>query len=283
MRRSWLLAVRGQVPRKAAILFGLVPIILLVGLWWFLTAGANDQRRMPSTILPSPREVLQSLWTLLQPSQEQAASDSWLSHLPQLLYHIGISLQRVALGYLLALAIVLPLGIFMGSYSSIRAMLAPMTTASGYIPIAALVPVTMSWFGIGEWQKVAFLAMAFGIYLLPVVINAIDGVPDVYLRTSYTLGATRWQVVWRVLIPVALPAIWQGMRLAFGVGWTYLVLAEVVVKDKGLGDLIDTGRRRGLAGQVWLSIIIITLIAWVADLAWERLGRLIFPYRRGRA
>jgi ABC-type nitrate/sulfonate/bicarbonate transport system permease component len=73
------------------------------------------------------------------------------------------------------------------------------------------------------------------------------------------------------------------MRLAFGVGWSYLVLAEIVVKVGGLGDLIDTARRRGMTGRVYLVIVIITLIAWVADLVWTRLGRALFPYRRSNA
>jgi len=72
------------------------------------------------------------------------------------------------------------------------------------------------------------------------------------------------------------------MRLAFGVGWTYLVLAEVVVKAGGLGDLIDTARRRAMSGRVYLGIVIITLIAWVADLGWAHLGGVLFPYRRDR-
>jgi NitT/TauT family transport system permease protein/taurine transport system permease protein len=114
------------------------------------------------------------------------------------------------------------------------------------------------------------------------VVKAIDSVPDVYLRTAYTLGAGRWQVIRRVLVPIALPDIWHSMRLAFGVGWTYLVLAEVVVKAGGLGDLIDTARRRAMSGRVYLVIVIITLIAWAADLAWERLGGVLFPYKQDR-
>jgi ABC-type nitrate/sulfonate/bicarbonate transport system permease component len=114
------------------------------------------------------------------------------------------------------------------------------------------------------------------------VVNAIDSVPDVYLRTAYTLGAGRWHVIRRVLVPIALPDIWHSMRLAFGVGWTYLVLAEVVVKAGGLGDLIDTARRRAMSGRVYLVIVIITLIAWAADLGWERLGSVLFPYKRDR-
>jgi NitT/TauT family transport system permease protein len=220
--------------------------------------------------MPSPKEVVQSLGDLLSRSDQDNRS---------LIDHIGLSLRRVALGFLLGLAIVLPIGILMGAYGSARATMAPVVTASGYIPIATLVPLTMSWFGLDESQKVVFLALAFGIFLLPMVIRAIDAVPDVYLRTAYTLGASRWNVIRRVLVPVALPDIWHSMRLAFGVGWSYLVLAEVVVKTGGLGDLIDTARRRAMSGRVYLVIVIITVIAWIADLIWERLGKYLFPYR----
>jgi len=183
----------------------------------------------------------------------------------------------------LSLTLVLPLGILMASFRSVGATFSPVATASGYIPIATLVPLTMSWFGIDELQKIMFLAMAFGIYLLPLVVKAIENVPDIYLRTSYTLGTTRLQVIYRVLIPIALPDLWHAMRLAFGVGWTYIVLAEVVVMVDGLGFLIQNSFRRGPREHIYLVILAITLIAWIADLAWERLGRALFPYRRSRS
>jgi NitT/TauT family transport system permease protein len=180
------------------------------------------------------------------------------------------------------LAIVLPLGILMAAFGSVRATMAPIVTASGYIPLATLVPLTMSWFGLDEKQKVVFLGLAFGIFLLPMVIKAVDSVPDIYLRTAYTLGASRWHIIHKVLVPVALPDIWHSMRLAFGIGWSYLVIAEVVVKTGGLGDLIDTARRRAMTGRVYLVIVIITVIAWIADMLWGRLGTILFPYRRSR-
>jgi NitT/TauT family transport system permease protein len=171
----------------------------------------------------------------------------------------------------------------MGAFGSLRATFSPVMTASGYIPIATLVPLTMSWFGTGEQQKVMFLALAFGIYLLPLVVGAIESVPEVYLRTAYTLGTSRWQTVWRVLVPVAFPDLWQAMRLSFGVGWTYLVLAEVIVLTGGLGNIIEIARRRGPREHIYLAIVIITLIAWIADIVWVKAADLLFPYRRSRA
>jgi NitT/TauT family transport system permease protein len=271
---KWFSEIRGRVPPGVSVLLGLVPLALLLLTWCSLTRGIPEERVFGPTILPSPAEVVQSLGDLLSSSDQDNRS---------LFDHIGLSLRRVALGFLLGVAIALPIGILMGSFGSVRATMAPVVTASGYIPIATLVPLTMSWFGLDESQKVVFLAMAFGIFLLPMVIRAIDSVPEVYLRTAYTLGATRWDIVRRVLVPVALPDIWHSMRLAFGVGWSYLVLAEVVVKTGGLGDLIDTARRRAMSGRVYLVIVIITVIAWIADLIWQRFGTLIFPYRRSRA
>jgi ABC-type nitrate/sulfonate/bicarbonate transport system permease component len=271
MLPGWLTTVRGRVPRWAAVLLGCLPILALLAAWWLLTQGPVEERAISPNILPSPGEVF---------------SGSILHRLAvdrDLLHHVLVSLRRVALGYLLAAVIVLPLGLVMGAFGSARATFSPLTTASGYIPIATLVPLTMSWFGTGERQKVVFLAMAFGIYLLPLVVRAIQRVPEVYLRTSYTLGAGRWSAVLRVLMPIALPEIWHGMRLAFGVGWTYLVLTEVVVLVDGLGYLVAQSQRRGPREHIYLVIIVITIIAWVSDLGWDRLGRLLFPYRSSQA
>ena len=265
---KWLFDIRGRVPLRVAFLLGLIPIVAAIILWWSLTSGEREDRVISYTILPSPVEVVQSIPELVTRRE--------------LVHNLLVSLRRIALGYLVAASVALPLGVLMGSFGLFRSMFAPTTTASGYIPIATLVPLTMAWFGIGEQQKIIFLAMAFGIYLLPMVIGAIDAVPEVYLRTASTLGATRFDLVFRVLVPVALPGIWQGMRLAFGVGWTYLVLTEVVVMENGLGYLIAFYQRRGPREHIYLVIMLITLIAWVADIAWVQLGRLLFPYRRPR-
>jgi len=260
------LEIRGRVPRWASVVLGSIPIVSIFLLWWIFTTGPSEARTISPTILPSPVEVVQSILELVTSRD--------------LLHHIRASVQRVGLSFLLALAIVIPIGILMGAFGSVSALFTPMSTASGYIPIATLVPLTMSWFGIDELQKTIFLAMAFGIYLLPLVVNAIESVPEIYLRTSYTLGASRLDAIRHVLIPIALPEIWHSMRLAFGVGWTYIVLAEVAVMVDGLGFLIQNSFRRGPREHIYLVILVITLIAWAADLLWQYLGKILFPYRQ---
>ena len=274
MMPRWALQIRGRVPRGASVALGALPVVVMLAIWWALTRGAVEERTISPTILPSPAEVIASIPDLLRHHDSEGRG---------LMFHVGLSMRRVAQGYLVALAVILPLGVLMGAFGSLRATFSPVMTASGYIPIATLVPLTMSWFGTGEEQKVMFLALAFGIYLLPLVVGAIESVPEVYLRTAYTLGTSRWQTVWRVLVPVAFPDLWHAMRLSFGVGWTYLVLAEVIVLTGGLGNIIEIARRRGPREHIYLAIVIITLIAWIADIVWVKAADLLFPYRRSRA
>src|SRR5215813_2423891 len=139
------LTIRGQVPRGVSIVLGCLPIVAMLLLWWLFTLGPPEERRIAPTILPSPVEVAQSIPELITGRD-----------LP---HHVWASVRRVSVSFILSLIIVLPLGILMGSFGSVGAIFTPVSTASGYIPIATLVPLTMSWFGIDELQKLMFSAM----------------------------------------------------------------------------------------------------------------------------
>ena len=136
--------------------------------------------------------------------------------------------MRVLEGFALAVAVAFPLGVLMGSFTKVKAAFTPLTVFGAYLPIPTLVPLTLSLFGTGELQKVMFLALAFSIYLVPLFVAAVDAVDDTYLKTAYTLGATKAQAVSHVLLPISWPDIYQAMRLGFGVGWSYILLAEMV-------------------------------------------------------
>ena len=155
--------------------------------------------------------------------------------------------MRVLEGFALAVAVSFPLGVLMGSFTKVKAAFTPLTIFGAYLPIPTLVPLTLSLFGTGELQKVMFLALAFTIYLVPLFVAAVDAVDDTYLKTAYTLGATKGQAVSQVLLPISWPDIWQAMRMGFGVGWSYILLAEMVDMGRGLGGIIITSQRRGPA------------------------------------
>jgi NitT/TauT family transport system permease protein len=194
-----------------------------------------------------------------------------------------VSFSRVVGGFAVAVAIAFPLGLAMGAFTKVKAMFNPLAVFGAYLPIPALVPLTLSLFGTGEEQKIAFLALAFVIYLLPLIVASVDQVDQVYLKTAYTLGADRWQVVRRVLLGVAWPEIYQSLRLGFGIGWSYIILAEMVDIGRGLGGIIIISQRRGPREHIYLVLLVIVALAFLTDRVWAAVGRYLFPYREGRS
>ena len=170
----------------------------------------------------------------------------------------------------------------LAQYPKVKATFTPLTIFGAYLPIPTLVPLTLSLFGTGELQKVMFLALAFMIYLVPLFVAAVDNVDDTYLKTAYTLGATKGQAVSRVLLPISWPDIYQAMRLGFGVGWSYILLAEMVDVGRGLGGIIITSQRRGPREHIYLVLVFIVLVAFLTDKVWATVGRWLFPYRQGK-
>jgi NitT/TauT family transport system permease protein len=245
---------------------GVIPIALLLFVWFFVTTGAAEERIISPTILPSPVEVARSFPEL------------WFDR--ALMRNLMVSLGRVVSGFALAVAVMFPLGLLMGSFTRVKAAFSPLSVLGAYLPIPALVPLTLSLFGTGEWQKILFLALAFSIYLLPLVVGAVDGVDNMYLKTAYTLGASRPQAVGKVLLPLAWPDIFRALRMGFGVGWSYILLAEMVDIGKGVGGLIITSQRRGPREHIYLILLFIVALAFLTDKLWATVEQRLFPYRR---
>jgi NitT/TauT family transport system permease protein len=264
MNLSAWTGIRKPVPRATALLLGAIPVAGLLLLWAGLTWGAAEERVISPVILPSPLEVLRSFKSL------------WFD--AGLIWAVMASTARVAGGFAIGLAVAFPLGLAMGAFSRVNALFAPVALFGGYLPIPALVPLTMSLFGIGELQKVMFLALAFFVYLLPLFVKAVYDVDNAYLQTAYTLGASKAQVLRHVLLGVSFPRLFQAMRLGFGIGWSYIILAEMVAADRGLGNIIIVAQRRGPREHIYLVLVTIVLIAWATDKLWKWLGAWLFPY-----
>ncbi len=225
-----------------------------------------ETRIFAPVILPSPAEVLRSFPSL------------WTDR--DLPLNILYSFLRVAAGFLVAFLVVFPTTLLMGTFSKFQALLSPLMLFGGYLPIPALVPLTMCLFGTTEFQKIMFLALGFAIYLMPLFVKALEEVDNVYLQTGYTLGASKFQVMNKILLPIAMPQIFNSMRLGFGIGWGYIILAEMVdMGSKGVGTLILTSQRRGPREDIYLVLIAIVVMAFITDKIWEKVGKELFPYR----
>jgi len=261
-----LLAIRIAAPPVARRLVGAAAVATVVLFWWLATTGIGAEDRFVSpVILPSPAEVARSFPALLQ---ERA-----------LLQSVAATLKRVLVGFGLAALVGLPVGIVAGSWRVFEAAGAPLALFGRNLPVAALIPLTILWFGIDETQKVMFIFIACVPFVYSDVVAAIAGVPDRYVETAQTLNATPFQIVQKVLVPLALPDIYSSLRHLFGLAFGYIMLAELINATRGLGSLLMLSQRRGLSEHVILILIIIGLLAYGIDrvLFWFQRG--LFPYR----
>ena len=247
-------------------LVGVGAMAAIVLLWWLATVGAGVENRLISpVILPSPVEVLRSFPSLLNDRG--------------LMQSIVATLKRVLIGFGLAVVIGVPLGIVAGSWRVVEAAGAPMALFGRNLPVAALIALTILWFGIDETQKVMFIFIATVPFVYSDAVAAIAGVPDRYVETAQTLGATSFQIMRKVLVALALPDIYNSLRHLFGLAFGYIMLAELINAQHGLGYLLMTSQRRGLSEHIILILIIIGVLAFGIDrlLFWFQRG--LFPYR----
>ena len=247
-------------------LVGVLSVGVIVLLWWIATSGLGSEDRWISpVILPSPGEVIRSFPSLLK---ERA-----------LLQSIAATLRRVLIGFGLAVLVGVPLGIAAGAWRVLEAAGAPLALFGRNLPVAALIPLTILWFGIDETQKVMFIFIACAPFVYSDAVAAVVGVPDRYVETAQTLGAKSYEVVLKVLVPLAMPEIYNSLRHLFGLAFGYIMLAELINAEHGLGYLLMASQRRGMSEHIILILIIIGLLAYGIDrmLFWFQRG--LFPYR----
>ena len=246
-------------------LLGVFTVAVLVAAWWGVTRGIPESRVVSPVILPSPEEVIRSFGAL------------WYER--NLVASIIATMRRVLIGFGLAIVVGVPLGIIAGAWRVFDAAAAPIALFGRNVPVAALIPLTILWFGIDETQKVMFIFIACVPFVFSDALAAVIGVPDRYVETAETLGASRLQIVRKVLVALALPDIYRSLRSLFGMAFGYIMLAELINAEHGLGYLLSTSQRRGLSEHIILILLIIGILAFVIDRFLLFMQRGLFPYR----
>ena len=264
MRR--LFTLRESPPPLVKRAVGIAGVGIGVLVWFLLTLGSTPETRVVSpVVLPSPMEVLRSIPTLFTERGLVAST--------------AATLRRVLSGFGLAILVGVPLGILAGAYRILDALTGPISVFLRNIPVAVLIPLTILWFGIDETQKTMFIFIATAPFVFFDAVRAVAGVHDRYVETAQTLGASPRQVVTKVLIPLAMPDVYDSLRNLFGLAFGYIMLAELVNAERGLGNLLMTSQRRGLTEHIFAILIVIGLLAYGIDrlLYWFQLG--LFPHR----
>ncbi|MGO2658157.1 ABC transporter permease [Mycetocola reblochoni] len=261
-RRKPVLTV---LTRRQYITTAVIAFVTFLVLWTAVTATGLVQ----PLFLPSPASVVEKL-------VEQAGNG-------QLWSDAAVSTYRVMVGYLLASALAIPIGVLCGAVPRIEAAIEPIMDFIRYMPVVAFVPLTVLWVGIDDPQK--FLIIFLGTFFQQVLMfaDAVRRVPLAYRNLGATLGLNRVQILVRIVFPSALPQIWDSLRITLGWAWTWLVVAELVAATEGMGYRITQAQRFLETDLIIGYVIVLGLLGLVFDQIMRALGRQFFRYLKGRS
>ncbi|MGO8671878.1 MAG: ABC transporter permease [Capsulimonadaceae bacterium] len=240
------LAIGGSLTPAVDIAIGLTGIGVLIAVWCGLTYGGI----VKPIFLPTPSGIVADMVSFY--------------HRGMLVPAIENSVLRVLVSLLLVLVVGIPIGALMGAFAAFDALLRKIVNGCMSIPTPCLMGLIVLWFGIEERAKVVFLFLAAIFYMIALVKNAVLSVREDYLLVASDLGATPWQTIRGVLIPAALPQIWDAVAVCNGIMWTYIVLAEFINGSEaqiGLGYLMQIGSRTQQSGAVYGTLIIVAAIS----------------------
>ncbi|MGC2112844.1 MAG: ABC transporter permease [Candidatus Korobacteraceae bacterium] len=237
------------------------PILFLLALWYVLARMAI----VDPVFLPGPYQVLQSFLSLLSFS----------------FFHEELlpSLIRIGGAFLISVAIAFPLGIVSGQIRWVAELVQPLCGFTRYLPVAALVPLCILWFGIGDEQKIAVITIGVVFQLILLISADSASVPKELIEAGRTFGLTRAQVLWRIVVPWSMPAIWDDLRIVAGWAWSYLVLAELVAGNRGIGYFIIQSQRYLETDHVFAGIIFVGLLGLLTDILFRVSGTRLFRWQ----
>ncbi len=292
--------LNGTLTKTQNLVLGIVGAVLLVAFWWLLAetlaedkldykpirlddpalhginldslaqadsiafAGAKKVGKIYK-ILPTPLSVVAAFPKLL-------AEDDLVKHT---LHSIWLNLK----GYFWAILISLFLGCCIGLFPLFRGLFSRPVDATRYLPISALTGLFMMWFGLGDGMKVAFLAFGILVYMIPVVVQRINEVEKVHIDTVHTLGSTNWQTIKSVFFPSVFSKFMDDLRVLTAISWTYIIIAEILNNQGGLGSLVYYLSRRDKTDKVFAILLLIIFIGILQDRLFVYLDKRLFPHK----
>ena len=240
--------IADDIPNALSWVLMAVSVVVPLTVWWLLSNYTNVNPKF----LPSPQAVagaFQRLW-----EQGFITRD------------IMASFGRVVSGFALAAVLSIPLGINMGAFASIRAMMEPIVGILRYMPAPAFIPLLIIYLGLNEEPKIALIFIGTVFYNTLMIMDAVKFVPKDLIETTYTLGGKRWQVLMSVITPYIVPSIIDTFRINVAVSWNLVVIAELVAAEEGLGRRILLAQRFFKTDEIFACLIMLGVIGFAFDL-----------------
>jgi len=258
-KKNWL---RSAISHRSSLKLAVSTFIFAFILWSVLSWGGL----IKAYFLPSPYSIGKAFLRMIQ---EQA-----------LLKDIIVSCYRALAGFFLSALAAIPLGIAIGNISYTEALLGSFFSFLRYLPIPALVPLFILWFGVGDIEKLILIIVGVFFQLVLMVADVAGNVPSSYIEVGYTLGASQKGALRDIIIPASLPGILDALRITLGWAWAYLIVAEVVGANRGLGFVIMRSQRFLLTADVMVGVAIFGILGIIFDLGFKLLYRRLFPWKQ---
>ena len=253
--------IRGSVSGRQSFLLGLTGLVALFAVWQI---GHWVTPELQRKFLPGVDEVVGKIGFLL-------ANKDFISD-------IGVSLYRIYLSFFVACLVSVPLGLFMGCFVKVRALLNPTLGGLRYLPAASFVPLLLVYLGPTDTAKMALLFLGCVFFLIALILDNVLSVPKEFIESAQTMGASRKHIVLRIALPAAAPQILDSMRNMIAVSWTYLVIAEIVAATDGIGAVMMRGAKFLHIDVIMAGILTIGVLGVLTDILFRYASRFLFPY-----
>lgn len=263
-KRRRFLSLTAQIDRRERGGIAISVFLALLIVWWAVTAlGLTEP-----LFLPSPGSVATSLLNLAK------SGKLWDDTLA--------SSYRILIGFLIASAIAIPLGVVIGCYKVLDAAIEPLIDFVRYMPVVAFVPLTILWSGTGDLQK--FLIIWIGTFFQQILMiqDNVKRVPWDFIDVGRTLEMPEWKILLKIVLPSAAQGIWDTLRITLGWAWTWLVVAELVSATSGLGYRITVAQRYFQTDTMIGYILVLGLFGLATDQLMKALERRLFRHMEGR-
>lgn len=255
-----LFRLRQEIPASIFSAAGFVVPVVLLFLWWLITSLGL----VKPLFLPSPGAVLEEGWRQLR--EGILVSDA------------SVSIYRILIGWLAATIVAVPVGILMGNFRIIEGALEPLISTVRYMPVVALIPLSILWAGIGDLQKVLILFLGTFFQQSLMIMDNVKNIDRNLIRAGQTLGFSNFEILYRIILPAALPGIWDTFRITIGWTWTYLVVAELVAASEGLGRRIMDAQRYLATDTILFGTLFIGILGLLTDYLFKKSGRALFRW-----
>jgi NitT/TauT family transport system permease protein len=253
-------SIRQGFPKQLSLILVVMSLLVPLTIWTVI----SSLQLVPPTFLPTPLAVMSAGITMF------AENDLWGDVLA--------SCTRVLAGFLLAAVVGVPLGLAIGTFYSMDSLFSPLVGTIRYMPITGFVPLIIIWLGLDEPSKILIISLGVVLYNVIMVADAVKFIPNEMINVAYTMGADRWDVLRKVIIPATFPSVLDTLRVNISGAWNFVVIAELLASQNGLGFKIIQSQRFLQTDKVLFCIILIGAIGLVIDYGLKWLSKILTPW-----